>query len=81
MNLEDNFDDKNINEILRYWSPEEMNFCYKLMLQQIDDEKNTTGDGMWQQSTYKPNFEEIQDMLKQLISMEGLHQQMKKLRF
>ena len=51
------------------------------MLQQnIDDEKNTTKDDMWQQSTYKPVFEEVQGKLRKLETMEDLHQQMKKLR-
>ena len=51
------------------------------MLQQIDDEKRTTEDNMWQQPTYKSFFEEVQDMLRKNGTIEELHQQMKKLRF
>lgn len=42
MNLEDNMHDEQINEIFRYWSPEEMKLYYGLMLLQIGDEKCTT---------------------------------------
>ena len=74
MNVEDNINDEKINEIFKFWSPEEILFYYNLMLQQIDDEKSTTKDNVWQQPTYKSVFEEDRDM-------EDMHQQMKKLRF
>lgn len=51
------------------------------MLQQIDDEGHTKKYDMWQQSTYKPIFEEFQDMLRQRGTIEDLHHQMKKIRF
>lgn len=79
--VEDILDDENINEIFRYWSHEEMKLYYGLMLQQINDEKRTAQDNMWQQYTYKWFIEEVQDMLGQLGRMEDLHQQRKKLKF
>lgn len=81
MNLEDNMHDEQINEIFRYWSREEMKLYYSLMLQQIEDEKDTTEDSMWQQPTYKLVFEEAHGMLRQHGKMEDLHQQLKTLRF
>lgn len=56
-NVEDNMHDEHVNEILRYWSFAERKFYSHVMLQQIDDEKHTTKDDMWQQSTYKTIFE------------------------
>lgn len=47
MNIEDSMHDEEIYEIFRYWSFEEMELYYGLMLQQIDDEKHTTKDNMW----------------------------------
>lgn len=46
-------ENKNINEIFVYWSPEAIKLYYELMLQQndnkkIDDEEQTREDDMWQ---------------------------------
>ena len=81
INVEDNIDDGQINEIFGYWSREEILFYYNLMLQQIDDEKSTTKHNMWQQPTYKPFFQEAQDMLKHFGTKKDLDEQMKTLRF
>lgn len=85
-NVENNLDNENINEIFKYWNREEIKSYYDLILQKIDvrkidDQDHTTKDDMWQQSTYKPIFEEVEDILKQRGTMEDLHQQMKKLKF
>ena len=48
------------------------------MLQQIDDEKFNTKENMWQQSTYKSFFEEVQEMRSEPPIIEDLHPQMKK---
>ena len=82
MDLEDNLDDENINEIFRFQNSKEMKLYYELMLQQkIDDEKNIIEVDMSQYSTYKLDFEEVQGMLRQPITMEHLHQQMNKQKF
>ena len=51
MNVEDNMHDEHVNGIFKYWSYEEIKYYFDLMLQQIDDEKRTTKDNMWQQPT------------------------------
>ena len=61
MNVEDNMHDENMNEIFMHWSYEEIRYCSKLMLQQIDDEKCTTEDNMWQQPIF---LEDVQNMLR-----------------
>lgn len=81
MNVEDTMHDEEINEIFKYWSPEEMKMYYGVILQWIDDEKCTTKENMWQQPTYKSFFEEVQDMFRQPGRMEDMHRQLKRLRF
>ena len=61
--------------------------------QKIDDKEQTIEDDMWQQSTYKNIFEDVEDIHEQLemvfyvfminkdIVMEQLQHQMKKLKF
>lgn len=69
MNVEDNMDDienENVNEISVYWIPKEIKLYDELMLQQIDnqkidDEEQNIKDDMWQQSTHKYIFEEVED--------------------
>lgn len=73
MNVEDNMDGENFNGIFIYWSPEEINFCYRLMLHQNIDEKHITKYDMWQQSTYKPTFEQVDDKHGKPGTMEELH--------
>lgn len=72
---------KKLKKKIKYGSPEEKKLYSGLRLQQIDDEKCTIEDNMWQQPTYKSFFEEVQGMLRQPRRMEDMHQQMKKLRF
>ena len=81
MILEESLDDEQVIEIYRYWIPKEILFYYNIMLHQIDDERNTTEDNMWQQPTYKLVFEEVEGMLRKPRRMEDLHQKMKKVRF
>ena len=75
MNVEDDMHDEHVNEIFMRWSFEEIRYCSNLMLQQIDDEKRTTEDNMWQQCIF---LEDVQNMLRQSGTIEDLHQQMKK---
>jgi len=81
MIVEDNINEEQINEIFKYWNPEEILLYYNLMLQQIDDEKNIIEDNMWQQPTYKSVFEEVEDLLRQRGTVEDPHQQLNKIKF
>ena len=54
---------------------EEIIYFSNLMLQQIDANKHTTEDNMWQQPTF---LEDVQNMLRKSGTIEDLHQQMKK---
>ena len=48
MNVEDDMHDEHVNELFMYWSFEELRYYSNPMLKQIDDEKRTTKDNMWQ---------------------------------
>ena len=78
MNVEDDMHDEHVNEIFMHWIFEEIRYYSNIMLQQMDDEKHTTEDNIWQKPTF---LEEVQDMLRQLGTVKDLHQQINQLRF
>ena len=78
MNVEYDMHDEHVNVIFMHWSFEEIKYYSNIMLQQIDHEKRTIEDNMWQQPIF---LEDVQDMLRQTGIVKDLHQKMKNLRF
>jgi len=63
MNVEDKLDDERILKRKKNYSHL---MLYQIDVQNTDDEQNTTKGNMWQQTTYKKFFEEIDHIHGQL---------------